>query len=347
MIFAYLSLITAFIIGFGRQSAVFLKLKCSLWFFSNFEKKRLFFTILSVAFGIMAIILNQSGNVVYWLFGLSIFLLLTAFLFDFKYIFPEIKQVEKKQGADMDIPDNKEVIGVELGSQTIAYPIDVVMTRHIIHDKIGEQNIIICYCALCRSGLVFSSQVENIRLYFRVSGVWRRNMIMEDMQTRSLWQQATGECIYGKLKGHKLVLLSGENTKWNIWFKKHQQTLYAYRCIEARNGYLSIKSMMKGLETTTTKITPPGFSDISELPPRETVFGIDYNGQSKAYPRTELKGKSVFRDVFGDRNVELFFDEEADYLTAKDADTNTKIIVEKHWWLGWKEFHPETQIWKA
>jgi hypothetical protein len=345
MIFALFSILTAFVIGFGRQSAVFLKLKLSLWFFSNFEKKRIIFTFISVFFGITAILLNQSSNVVYWLLGLSSFILLTAFLFDFKYIFPEIIQVEKKQGLDIEIFDNKEIIGVDLGSQAIAYPLDVVMTRHIVNDKIGEQKIVICYCALCRSGLAFSSQVDNYLLYFRVSGVWRRNMIMEDMQTRSIWQQATGECIYGTLKGHKLVLLSGEKSIWSSWLKKHPQTTYAYRCVEARKGYLSISSMMKGLEKTTTRIIPPGFSDISELPSRETVFGINYNGLSKAYPRTELKGKTVILDSFGDKNVELHYDENADCLSAKDRNTNKKIIVEKHWWLGWKEFHPETMIW--
>ena len=36
----------------------------------------------------------------------------------------------------------------------------------------------------------------------------------------------------------------------------------------------------------------------------------------------------------------------AKYLTAKDDKTNTEIIVEKHWWIGWKEFHPDTEIWK-
>jgi hypothetical protein len=53
-----------------------------------------------------------------------------------------------------------------------------------------------------------------------------------------------------------------------------------------------------------------------------------------------------FRDKIGGLDVELQYDGEAQYLAAFKEDTGEPIIVEKHWWLGWKEFHPDTTIWK-
>jgi len=103
--------------------------------------------------------------------------------------------------------------------------------------------------------------------------------------------------------------------------------------------------MLKGLEFATSRMTPPGFSDLSDLPSRETVFGIHYNGVSKAYPESNLKGMSDFTDTYDFVEVVLNYDAQANYLLATDKGTNKKLIVEKHWWLGWKEFHPETIIW--
>jgi hypothetical protein len=346
MIFAILSVFVAFVIAVGRQSAVFGMLERSLWFFSNFETKRIYFSLASIALGILAIFLNQNSSAIYWLFGLSVLFLLSTFVFDFKYIFPEIKTVEKKIGKEVDIPDSTQILGVELSSKALAYPLEVVMSRHIVNDKSDNTGIVACYCAICRSGLVFNSIIDGLHLYFKVAGVWRRNMIMIDDQTQSLWQQATGECIYGKMKGKQLALLSGENTTWSAWINKHPDTEYAYKCEEARKAYLSRKTMLKGLESTTSRMTPPGFSDISGLPKRETVFGINFNGISKAYPKSDLNGVTTFSDKFGVKSLELSFDEIAGYLSAKEVETNKSVIVEKHWWLGWKEFHPQTEIWK-
>ncbi len=347
MILAILSVLAAFVIAFGRPSAVFLKIKPSLWFFSNFEKKRIYFSISSILLGVAAILFNRNLDSGIFLLALSLLFLMTTYIFDFKYIFPEVKSVQKVFGTSLEIPGTKKIIGVNKGSHSVAYPLDVIMARHIINDVFEGNTILVSYCALCRSGLVFSSELDGRRLYFKVAGVWRRNMIMVDDQTQSLWQQATGECIYGMLKGKRLELLSGEQTTWQSWLEKHPTSMYANKLEEARSGYLSVEKMLKGLELTTTRILPPGFTDISQLPAREIVFGVDFNGVSKAYPRSRLKDGMNFDDNFGDKTVKFHFDKESDYLSATVDGTDKSVIVEKHWWLGWKEFHPQTTIWES
>jgi hypothetical protein len=346
MILAILSVLTAFIIAIGRPSAVFLKIKPSLWFFSNFEKKRIYFSITSILFGVAAILFNRNLDSSIFLLVLSLLFLMTTFIFDFKYVFPEVKSVQKVAGTNLKIPGNKKIIGVNRGAYSVAYPLDVLMARHIINDAFEGNNFLVSYCALCRSGLVFSSELDGRQLYFKVAGVWRRNMIMVDEQTQSIWQQATGECIYGTLKGKRLELLSGEQTTWQSWLEKHRTSMYANTLEEARRGYLSVEKMLKGLELTTTRILPPGFTDITQLPAREIVFGVDFNGVSKAYPKSRLKDGINYYDSFGDETVKFRFDKDSDYLSATVDGTDTALIVEKHWWLGWKEFHPQTTIWE-
>ena len=347
MIYAIISILLAFIIAFGRQSAVFGKIEQSLWFFSNYETKRLYFSISSILFGGLAFYFHPENDVIWRLIACSLFLITVSYLFDFKYIFPEVKFVIKETGKKLSIKKETEVLGTEIGNIAIAYPLEVIMARHIINDQIDLKGIVASYCAICRSGLIFSSEIDNTILYFKVSGVWRRNMIMVDNKTQSLWQQATGECIYGKLKGKQLTLLSGENTNWKAWAKKHPNSLYATKCTEARKGYLSIKSMMKPLKFATRKMTPPGFTNLDGLHKRETVFGIHFNGISKAYPANKLVESVEFYDSFDSKTIKLKYDAEAKYLQAINVDDEKQLIVEKHWWLGWKEFHSETQIWNG
>lgn len=346
MINAIISIILSFIITFGRHSAVFGKIKQSIWFFSDYESKRIVFTIFSTVFGGFALYFNPNNSTIFTLLIISAILLISSFLFDFKYIFPEVKKVERKLGKLLNISDNTEIIGISIKNISVAYPLEVVIPRHIINDTIEEMNIVVSYCAICRSALIFNAEIEGEKLYFKVSGVWRRNMVMIDDQTKSLWQQATGECIYGKYKGKYLELLSGENTNWNSWVNKYPKSEFAYKCIEARKGYLSRKGMIKGLNFITPKITPPGFTDLKGLPTRETVFGISYNGISRAYPKTEIENLTTFSDHYYEKKLNLEYDKSSDYLTAIDAERKEQIIVEKHWWLGWKEFHPDTEIWK-
>lgn len=345
MILSITALLFAFIIAFGRQTAVFGRVKAALWFFSKFETKRLVFTVISIALGIISLIQYQHTPGVKSIFIITVLLVLFSFLFDMKYIFPEVSKVEKNK--PIAINPQLQIIGVKIKKVSVAYPLnEVVIPRHIINDNITHKPILISYCALCKSALAFKSEIDGRKLYFKVAGVWRRNMIIYDTETYSLWQQATGECIYGKQKGRQLELISGENTSFEEWKNKHTDTLFATKCIEARKGYLTRESMLNGINFITPKVTVPGFSDLSGLPFRETVFGITFNGISKAYPINEVEGLHFFTDQFNNKEVNLEYNKPGEYLTATDIKTGKQLIVEKHWWLGWKEFHPKTEIWK-
>lgn len=346
MILAISAFLIAFIIAFGRQVAVFGKIKQALWFFINYEFKRLVFSLTAIVLGLLSWIFSPNSALVDALLTTSMFLIFFSFLFDFKFIFPEVKKVDRKLGTELNIKTETEIIGITNKNISVAYPLDVVFPRHIINDKVGEMNIVVSYCAICRSALVFKGELEGEKLYFKVSAVWRRNMVMIDDQSKSLWQQATGECIYGKFKGKHLELLSGENTNWNSWVNKYPNSEFAYNCKEARKGYLSRQGMIKALNFITPKITPPGYTNLIGLPTRETVFGISFNGISRAYPLSEMTGLNAFTDYYNEKELSLFYNESSEYLTANDIETKAQVIVEKHWWLGWKEFHPKTEIWK-
>ena len=344
MIYSFAATLMAFIIFIGRPLAAFGKIEKALWFFQHFEIKRLIFVSISIILGITSLIINYNNSSVIFLFTVSLIFSALVFLMDFKIMFPEINYVEKGSAENLQIEPDQKMIGVTVDKTSVAYPLEVLIPRHVINDRIGNKSILISYCALCRSALIFDASVSDNSLYFTVAGVWRRNMIMVDDYSHSIWQQATGECIYGKFNGKKLTLLSGENTKWHSWHNKHPHTLYAYHFKEARRGFTSRKMMLKGLDFATNRITPPGKTKLMGLPPREVVFGIDYNNIQRAYPLNVIVDKNEFEDDFGDKALILNFDRTGEFLYAEEPGSEVAVKVEKHWWLGWKEFHPNTEI---
>ena len=74
---------------------------------------------------------------------------------------------------------------------------------------------------------MYAAEVNDQRLMFEVAGVYRRNMIIRDRQTGTLWQHATGEALMGPLKGVQLQLLGGELTSWSRWKEMYPHTSMA------------------------------------------------------------------------------------------------------------------------
>ena len=347
MVLLVLSLVLALLAGLGRQIVVFTRFKPGLWLFSNWHWVRPVLVALSGIFAILGTL--QAPSDPWPVLLIPIILLIGfAFFFEMSFFFPEVKAVQRAHGSESAFSPATQVLSLVVEGVPVAYPIEeIVMPRHIVHDTIKGRAILISYCALCRSALAFKAEIDGRELYFKVAGVWRRNMIMIDTQTRSVWQQATGDCIFGKYKGRQLTLLPAENTIWKSWQKKHPESEVASGFEEARKGLLPREKMLAGLKFATSRVMLPGLTDLNGLPKRETVFGVVVNGQSKAYPQSRLTDGQTIADRVGGNWIDLSYDGEAESLLAVSREAGETVPVEKHWWLGWKEFHPETEIWQA
>lgn len=141
-------------------------------------------------------------------------------------------------------------------------------------------------------------------------------------------------------------MVHSENTILEKWIEKYPQSKLVFEGQKARRGFFPKTFMLRGLKFVPTKVLMPGFSDISQLPTRETVFGIDYQGEKVAYPISKLKVQNEFNDKIADRKIKLQYDQKSNSLSAVDVESDKEILVQKHWWLGWKEFYPETRVWK-
>lgn len=133
---------------------------------------------------------------------------------------------EQYSGRRKYLVSSDRVIGVELGTQTRAYPVRVLAWHEVINDRIGDREIAVSYCALTDSTVVFDRTVDGKLLQFGVSGLLlNSNLLLFDRQTDSLWSQLQRSAVAGPSAGRSLTTIPFTLTSWRDWSTRHPHTL--------------------------------------------------------------------------------------------------------------------------
>ncbi|HMF71285.1 MAG TPA: DUF3179 domain-containing (seleno)protein [Flavitalea sp.] len=164
------------------------------------------------------------------LLGCTLLLYAVVFyLFNFKFLAdkmfyqPRSKQFQSSQ--QNTIAEDKLVIAVELNGEAKAYPIQLIGYHHQVTDTIGMVPVVVTYCTVCRTGRVFSPEVNGKHETFRLVGMDHFNAMFEDASTHSWWRQATGKAITGPLKGTALKEIPSAQMTLGSWLKQYPQSL--------------------------------------------------------------------------------------------------------------------------
>ena len=254
-----------------------------------------------------------------------------------------------KEPADSQIPEEDFVMGITMKDFSCAYPMkQMVIPRHIVNDKIADEPLVITYCAACRSGIAYKAFVNNRSFIFEAAGMHRRNLTLRDQQTRSIWQQDTGICLYGPLKGARLEFFPSEQMTWKAWKEEHPQTVIAVEPVNAPKSIFSNDIMYRLFIKATD-----GIKWVSRflhydrrLAANAMVAAVQINGIVKAYPLEILEKEGMIKDMIGNTSMTVSFDKNTRAMTAQENDTGISIPVFLEWWHGWSEFHPNTEIYK-
>lgn len=67
--------------------------------------------------------------------------------------------------------------------------------------------------------------------------------------------------------------------------------------------------------------------------------------QSVSYFRT--KKVTEITDNLGGVDIVIQYNPDTNQIDGTNKTTNERLKFQNHWWFGWKEFHPDTEIWKA
>ncbi len=243
------------------------------------------------------------------------------------------------------LKNHDRVLGFVYQGQVRAYPIKILNWHEIVNDRIGGASIVVTYCPLCGTGMVFDAEVNERKLTFGVSGLlYQSDMLLYDHQTESLWSQIKSEAVTGSLTGTRLKLLASTHTNWESWKARHPKT----RVLSDDTGYRRNydRDPYQGYETSI-RLMFDVKSTNRKYHPKEKVIGLELGKVFKAYPFSELdKVESPVKDVLGKTVVRIFYDRKT--RTAVILDENDRPLPSvTGFWFAWYAFHPETRVFSA
>jgi hypothetical protein len=99
-----------------------------------------------------------------------------------------------------DVGPLEPVLSIGINGDFRAYPLRILLWHEIVNETIGGEPVLISYCPLCNSGVVFDRRIDG-------EGLRHKDMVMYDKQTESWWQQFTGEAMIGSLTGKTMKSL--------------------------------------------------------------------------------------------------------------------------------------------
>jgi len=110
------------------------------------------------------------------------------------------------------------VISIEINGDIRAYPLRILLWHEIVNDVVGGVPVLISYCPLCNSSVVFSRIVDGKVMNFGNTGRLRHfDMVMYDKETESWWQQFSGDAIIGEMTGNQLTALPSQLESFELF----------------------------------------------------------------------------------------------------------------------------------
>jgi hypothetical protein len=118
---------------------------------------------------------------------------------------------------------------------------------------------------------------------------------MIDEETGSWWQQISGECILGPLRGKRLQRIASDEVTLAVWRREHPESTIVRFDPRYRHRYAA-----PDWEKEVSRVGLAGTWDSrSPLPPRELVVGLEVNGKAVAYPLEVVRQHSPIPHLAG------------------------------------------------
>ncbi len=251
------------------------------------------------------------------------------------------------QQADQWLDDTDPGIALTLHGVTRFYPFRILVWHEIVNDTINGQRVLVTYCPLCFSGVVFDPLVDGERVEFGTSGkLWQSNLVMYDRKTDSLWSQVLGEAVVGEMTGTTLEIMSSDLIQYGDWKSTYPDGQVLSRDTGISRNY---NSDPYGNYYTTERVMFPVRAADDRLPNKTFILGIDIDDQAKAYDPAAIKSKGEIVDKFAGRTIIGRYEESIDAvrLYEKMSDgTEIRINPITSYWFAWVGAHPDTQLYQ-
>ena len=237
---------------------------------------------------------------------------------------------ESVSDADTWLGPDWPVMFFEANGIPRAYPLAILIQHEIVNDVVGDLPVTLTFCPLCNSTIAFDRRLaDGTVLDFGTTGNLRNSdLVMYDRQTRSWWQQFTGEAIVGELTGTVLEVLPSQIIGWREFKERHPEGEVLSRNTGhvrnyGRNPYAGYDSI------GNNPFLFDGDLD-GRLPAVERVVAIEVDGLDVAYPFTLLSELQVVNDTVQGTPLTVFWRTgTASTFGNSDQDTGSTAVYNR------------------
>ncbi|UCD50285.1 MAG: DUF3179 domain-containing protein, partial [Phycisphaerales bacterium] len=170
---------------------------------------------------------------------------------------------------------------------------------------LGGQAIVVTWCHLCHNAIVYDARAGGRKLTLFVAGMlWKRNLVMQDVETKSLWSHMLSQAMDGPLKGTRLKLLPSVLTTWQAWHRLHPESTAVI------------------LDRSSQDYEKRFYRDLTQF-----VFGYATQRRSRAWRFDRLAQQPVVNDQLGDKHLLIVFDAESTAAWLYDRNVEGRTLA--------------------
>jgi len=238
---------------------------------------------------------------------------------------------------------NDIVIGLVRGDKARAYPTRILVWHEIVNDVFAGDAVVVTYCPLCGTAMVFERKIGEQLKSFGVSGLlYQSDVLMYDRETESLWSQLAMKAVSGVERGRELKWLPSEHLTWKAWSEKYPNgevlsTDTGYQRNYNRQAYSSYFASKDTMFPVPIKR--------KELSKKAWVIGVIVKGKAKAYAIKDLAANKKIHDELANTQIIIRYDAEKKFpkITNNKGEQIPSVVV---FWFAWQAFYPKTELWQ-
>ncbi|PIR46596.1 MAG: hypothetical protein COV07_03510 [Candidatus Vogelbacteria bacterium CG10_big_fil_rev_8_21_14_0_10_45_14] len=239
--------------------------------------------------------------------------------------------------------DSEPGLGLTVNEESRFYPYRILVWHEIVNDTIAGKLVLVTYCPLCATGIVFERKVDGEVQEFGVSGrLWQSNLLMYNRagneKNESLWSQVLGEAVLGVHTGKKLPIVRSDVVRFGVWREAHPKTKVLSQDTGTARDYG--RDPYGDYYTSESVSFGATFND-TRLHPKAMVHGIEIDGQYKAYHDDELSGSIT--DKFAGKTIVVTKNASGELHFTVDGQPLASI---PGFWFSWLAVHPGTELFK-
>lgn len=201
------------------------------------------------------------------------------------------------------------VVGYAAGDQAWAYPLRILNYHVLLNDTLAGEPVLVSYCALCFSGVVFSrrrTETDQVLTFQNAGAIYESDIVMYDEETGSYWYHVAGEAIVGPLTGTTLEVLPSNTLSWLEWRQLHPDT----RVLSRETGYdrdynwnpfLPLSDVVAGTQFRLAQVA----STQPQISPTANVIVVQLNGTVRAYPLLNDR-RAAYNDTLAGQEIVVF-----------------------------------------